>query len=69
MADRDRDGSKKHEATCSGVKLHCELNSALVLDIRAHMHTGSDVTHGPHIRTLEVCATVHCINCIDGCGI
>jgi hypothetical protein len=27
------------------------ITCRLVLDIRAHMHTGSDVTHGPHIRT------------------
>ena len=27
------------------------ITCGLVLDIRAHMHTGSDETHGPHIRT------------------
>ena len=27
------------------------ITCRLVLDIRAHMHTGNDVTHGPHILT------------------
>jgi hypothetical protein len=27
------------------------ITCRLVLDIRAHMQTGSGVTHGPHIRT------------------
>ena len=31
--------------------LNLIITCRLVLDIRTHMHTGSDVTHGPHVLT------------------
>jgi hypothetical protein len=36
------------------------ITRQLVLDIRAHMHTGSDVAYGPHVRLHIVCGSCAC---------
>jgi hypothetical protein len=42
---------KKKAAPSFKARILIIITCRLVLDIRAHMYTGSDVTHGPHIRT------------------